>query len=235
MKNEKIKQLLLNEDDYNFEKCFEKALQVEMVQKESKSFQPLSVKAIRATEHNARYKSKFNKTSNDNHYRDRSQSKNRNGNSQCGRCGRFHDEKTCPHEWKCFTCQKVGHISPMCRSKQPNQQSNGKYRSKQSFTPKSSVKNIYDEESDSGNFVKQIKEFPEYHERDVSSLEITVTPEDVKWVEQQQISIDERRVIKTLKRIGGSALEYEVDIDKKKVFIECDTGAVVSVMSLEEY
>ena len=37
----------------------------------------------------------------------------------CYRCGRFHDPATCPaREWKCYTCQRLGHVSTCCRSRQ---------------------------------------------------------------------------------------------------------------------
>lgn len=43
------------------------------------------------------------------------------------------------------------------------------------------------------------------------------------------------RVVKSIKRLGGKALEYEVDVENKKVFMECDSGAVVTVLSVVEY
>lgn len=51
---------------------------MEMLQKETKSLQPSSLKSIRATDHNSKYNSKFNKKSQERNFRDRSQSRNRN-------------------------------------------------------------------------------------------------------------------------------------------------------------
>lgn len=37
---------------------------------------------------------------------------------QCRRCGRPHDEQTCPvRNWKCFNCSQRGHVAALCRSK----------------------------------------------------------------------------------------------------------------------
>lgn len=39
--------------------------------------------------------------------------------SKCRRCGRQHDESTCPaRQWTCYACQRSGHTSKMCRSRQ---------------------------------------------------------------------------------------------------------------------
>lgn len=92
----------------------------------------------------------------------------------------------------------------MCRSKQ-NKILTTSLEKKQSYNlNNSAVKNIRYEECDSGNFIKQIKEMPEDGEKEVSSIEISVNSEDLNWVERQ-INIDDRRVVNTLKRIGGSA------------------------------
>lgn len=228
LRSEKIKQDLMGKDDYNFEKCCEKALQMEMLQKESKSLQPQSsIKSIKGDKEK-RVKQRSNslgRSTGNFRTKDRSQSLNRYSNGRCGRCGRTHDEKTCPaREWKCFSCQKVGHISPMCRNKKQNVENAGK---------DTSLKSIRYNEADSGNFIKQIKKAGSFME-DTSTLEITVNSDDVKWAEHQEKN-GTGRMVKTLKRIGGSALEYVVDVENKKVLMECDTGAIVTVMSIEEY
>lgn len=39
----------------------------------------------------------------------------------CRRCGREHDEKTCPAvSWQCYKCLKYGHIAPLCKPDQVN-------------------------------------------------------------------------------------------------------------------
>ncbi|XP_037034304.1 uncharacterized protein LOC119073094 isoform X2 [Bradysia coprophila] len=212
LKNEKIQQALLSEDKYNFEQCCEKALQMEMVQKETKSLQPSVIKAIRSNEKNSQQRSRsISRSNGKSNFKERSG--NRSNGTQCGRCGRSHDEKTCPaRDWKCYKCQKVGHISPMCRSK--------KYQSVEKSGSQPALKTIRYDERDSGNFIKQIKEGPVIRDGESTTLEITVNTDDVKWVEQQQSnSVDNNksgRTVKTLKRIGGNALEYELDVENKK-------------------
>lgn len=101
IRNEKIIQLLFNDNDNDFEKCCQKALQYEMVENDSKSKNFQSINAVR-TASRSMSKSRFNGQSANNkkQWRDRSQSQSqgRSGNNSqsCRRYGRKHDEKTCP-------------------------------------------------------------------------------------------------------------------------------------------
>lgn len=112
--NEKIKSALLNEETLTFDECCAKALQMEMVQKESKSLNQLSIKAIKKSGQNFKSKpknknnfSQSQSSQSNNSYRSRE-----NKAGQCRRCGRNHNEQTCPaNKWKCYKCERFGHIS----------------------------------------------------------------------------------------------------------------------------
>ena len=66
-----------------------------------------------------------------------------------------------------------------------------------------------------------------------NELIVSVEPEEEKWAEDELNK--EQRFIRTLKRKRSRPLEYEVGIEGKKIVMECDAGAVVTVMSFEEY
>lgn len=242
--NEKIKQILLNEENFSFEECCAKALQVEMVHKETKSLQPLTIKAIKKSDKNSNEKSRSRSQNRfqNNSGRSQSQSKGREKNStQCRRCGRYHNEQSCPaHNWKCYTCDKFGHISTMCNSSTKNTDKSTRNQSYNSQKP--AVKHINYDESDSGNGINQIRDaFSEndsgnevsHLENQTYELSVSVETDDEKWVEAELST--EQRFIRTVKRKRSSALEYDVEIEGKKVVMECDAGAVVTVMSLNEY
>ncbi|KAJ6638946.1 hypothetical protein Bhyg_11684 [Pseudolycoriella hygida] len=139
--------LLFNEESADFEKCCQKALQYEMVEKESKSKSLGVINAIRPKSNRSRSLNRSGSTNpyaNKSHYRGKSHSK---GYSDCSRCGRQHNENTCPaRDWKCYSCEKTGHIAPMCRSKVINGEK------KQEKSQKNAVKSIF--YRDSGNYVQ---------------------------------------------------------------------------------
>lgn len=246
IRNEKIKQLLFNTDTLDFEKCCQKALQHEMIEKESKSnTAQASVNAVR-TENRSRSKSRTNYQSNSQtanykkQWRERSQSQSSRKNTHgCRRCGRTHDEKSCPaHQWKCYTCNKLGHISTMCRSSSGNNKSAKSTFQKQN---NESIKNLRYDETDSGNYIKQIRLDPESGEEVSDYLECDTNEniESDEAVEKHSNSNEISDFVNAVNVIHGTkrskALDYELDIENKKVNMECDTGAVVTVMSLQEY
>lgn len=234
--NEKIKQLLFNLDDADFEKCCQKALQFELVQKESKSSNNHSINVINENRSRPPKRNNSSQYVKRNASRGRSQSRgsqrkfDQNSNS-CRRCGRTHDEKTCPaREWKCYACEKFGHISTMCRSKTAE---------KSSKQQQISVKNLrYEDQLDSGNYIKQIRlekqedeEVSDYLDCDTEEIS---EPEEVKKFDYEGVDVvNTINVIQASKR--SKALEYVLDIEHKKVNMECDTGAVVTVMCLQEF
>lgn len=126
IQNDKIQQVLLNDEPENFEKCCCVALNLDMSQKESKFLQPMSTNAIRGEQLN-RVGQTTNKTFSNRpqvSHQSRSKSRNHHGQQvkspvkgmQCSRCRRYHDESTCPaRNWTCFTCNRTGHITTVCR------------------------------------------------------------------------------------------------------------------------
>lgn len=140
--NEKIQQTLLNDKEKTFEDACEKAIQMELVQKEQKEMKNLSVNAVRGNVHNthkdekklSHQKSQSQSTSQSqsqqsssrahSHNSQRSQQNQHKQNGQhrnqkqCRRCARHHQENSCPAvDWECFSCGKIGHTSQVCRAK----------------------------------------------------------------------------------------------------------------------
>lgn len=128
LKNEKIQQVLLNNPSWSFDQYVEKALNMEMVEKEQKSISNLHQNAVfsRSKDENNKGQAKnFQKQ-----YRKRDWSKNTSQISQnnnfskstnknkCKSCGRNHNEENCPAKnWECFKCHKKGHTSVVCKEK----------------------------------------------------------------------------------------------------------------------
>lgn len=222
LQNDKIKSTLLNDDKLTFEECCAKALKMEMVQKESKSLQPLSIKLItksgQSSHSKPRSQSRKIETERDNRV-DRD-----NKTGQCRRCGRYHNEQSCPaHKWKCYTCNKFGHISTMC-FKASSTANKGAGTKSYNYSAVKNIEYEYDER-DSGNYVNTIRRDDE--------LNCSVDPEEVKWANSELNP--EPKSIRVVKRTRNTALDFEVEIEGKKVTMECDSGAVVSVMSVLEY
>lgn len=221
--NEQIKSKLLTEENKDFKQCCEKALlQLEMLQRESKSLQPMTILSIKKTGKNFYSNSREVKGRSENGKP--VQSKRRESNDSGGRrCIREHNEKTCPaNKWKCYTCGKIGQISPMWRAGSNNN----------SIVP-ADVKNIRYEERDSDNRINLMQEGASSSGQQFEELNVSVGPEDVNWVEGQLSEVP--RFIRTVKRPRSSAFDYEVKIEGKKVIMECDCGAVVTVMSLIDF
>lgn len=138
LRSDKIQQMLLNDDSLTFADCCNKALNVEMAEKASQSIQPGGQFAVQpgqagsASKQNGQFhrqKNKYWKQSNNkNVNQSNSNSANKNQSNQksskdqaCRRCGRSHDENQCPAKsWLCFTCNKTGHTSKVCRNKSMN-------------------------------------------------------------------------------------------------------------------
>lgn len=237
LNNEKIKSNLLSEEKLDFEQCCAKALQMEMVQKESKSLQTTSIKAITKAVQKPSWKYNHKDQNRKNFSRSKSQGHQM---GQCRRCGRYHDEKTCPAiKWKCYACNKTGHVSTMCRNKsQNNSQSVDQNRQSQQFHSNrpNNVKTIRyedDDNRDSGNMINNVWSEVTVKESRTDELNVSLEPEEERWVEKELE--EEARFVKTIKRNRSRALDYELEVESKKVIMECDCGAVVSVMSLIEY
>lgn len=115
--DEKIKSTLLNDETMDFEKSCVKAIQLEMVKRESKSLNPMSIKFLSKSKSVPKPNSSFYNKSQGRLVEHRKVSQS-NNSSKCRRCGRLHDERTCPAKnWKCFSCNEVGHVSTMCMNK----------------------------------------------------------------------------------------------------------------------
>lgn len=249
LRNEKIKQHLFNDDAADFEKCCQKALQFEMVEKESRSKTDASVNNIRGNANRSRSvkrSSADSQNSNKSFARNRSQSQNKT-NSECRRCGRHHDERNCPaREWKCYTCQKTGHIAPMCRSKSSAENK----KSDPSKQQPNSVKTVL--YRDSGNYVNQVREMESIcldqsseknSVNEVSDILNLFTDEEMDSIEESEKLRECEDVISAIKVVKSNAqeqarsspLQYELQMESKKVNMECDTGAVVSIISLQEF
>lgn len=229
--NEKIKSHLLGDDKLTFEECCAKALRMEMIQIESKSLQPMSIKAIKK---NSFPKSQSKSNFQNNNF-DNSKRFNRdNKSSQCRRCGRYHNEQTCPaQKWKCYTCNKFGHISTMCFKANANIGGENKSHHVQHQAVKNMEYDYEYEERDSGNFINTIRREVRCKENSEDELTVSLEPEEEQWVKNELQS--EQRKFNVLKRCNSNALDFEVEIEGKKVNMECDTGAVVTVMSVVEF
>ena len=140
IRNNKVQQLLLDNDKLSFEECCRKALNIEMAEKESKAIYPSSMNSVNtySSQKSQRHQSKYNKNfqnksgnseqqsqqSSSRYHRSYSKGKigqnNYKGQSKhkCGRCGREHNEENCPaRNWECFACHRRGHTSIMCSTK----------------------------------------------------------------------------------------------------------------------
>lgn len=130
LSNDKIQQSLLNDESLSFDKCCEKALNMEMVERESRALNPFSQNAVynRSSNNNNNSQSRFrqnNTSSQKSNSTFQNQSNTRPSQSNipkkypaCKRCARHHNEETCPAwEWECFTCGKLGHTSRVCKQK----------------------------------------------------------------------------------------------------------------------
>lgn len=125
IRNERIQQLLLDDDKLTFEECCNKALNMEMAEKESKAIQPWSTNSISnqmsrprnrsGTRYTSQHESKHRSTGFGRHKSSVSRQKCR----FCGReLGGNHNEKSCPaKQWECFSCLKKGHTSVVCQAK----------------------------------------------------------------------------------------------------------------------
>ena len=221
--DEKIKSTLLNDETMEFEKCCLKAIQLEMVKKESKTLHPTSIKYLSKSRSEPKPNTSFFNKSQGRVVEHRKVSQY-NNSSKCRRCGRLHDERTCPaNNWKCFSCNKVGHVSTMCMSKQKFPEQEGREDINYSKVPlrKTSTNNLwYDSEDDenrrdTGNSINSIRSEVSVVENCRDELSVSVEPYDEQWVDQP--------------------LDYDVEVQSKKVVMECDCGAIVSVISLMEY
>lgn len=103
--------------------------------------------------------------------------------------------------------------------------SNKRNESHSTRSQDSAVKNISFDEYDSGNYINQLRDDTSHSDNRNDELSVSIEEE---WVENQLKC--EPKYIRTLKRPRSMALEYEVEIENKKVIMECDTGAVVSVI-----
>ncbi|XP_055836596.1 uncharacterized protein K02A2.6-like [Episyrphus balteatus] len=141
LRDEKIQQVLLNDDSLTFEKYCEKALNMELSQKTSRSLQAVPQQAIyrqqrnnyfnRQSHQNAARKNnshtpsaQSNHPSQSSHSHQSSQSNRRfeSNHPSCYRCGRNHNPNTCPAKnWECFLCHAKGHTSTFCKKKNRNQ------------------------------------------------------------------------------------------------------------------
>lgn len=140
--DEACQRKLLGESSLNFHKACEKALDSELVKNQSNQINNKS--QVNWIEKNVNNKSQSKNSSDQFKKRtsavsSSSQSTNRNGAdeskrnsqtysqsqqgpyngaSQCYRCGRNHDARTCPaKQWECYNCKIKGHVSVMCRKK----------------------------------------------------------------------------------------------------------------------
>lgn len=115
LRNEKIKQHLFGNESSDFEKCCQKALQFEMVEKESKVKSDSNVNAIR----NRNRSRSVNRSGEKTPYSKVNSGSQSKSNFACKRCGKKHDEKSCPaREWKCYKCLKNVSVEYEPRRKQ---------------------------------------------------------------------------------------------------------------------
>lgn len=113
LRNENIQQALLNKGDVKFEDYCSVALNMEMSEKESKAIQPLPQYMVRTSNHRQKSPSMFKRSP---HKRSQSPHPNK-GNSSCNKCGRSHKGECPARNWRCFSCDVVGHTSKVCSKK----------------------------------------------------------------------------------------------------------------------
>lgn len=124
--------LLAEGDSLNFSKALELALVTENADRNVRSLHP---EKHMGDINFVRPKASFNKNSkNQGDFRpNRPQSfKAASSNLQkCYRCGKMHDPKDCPYsDFTCFSCQRKGHLSNVCKNKSSNRPMSGKFRPK---------------------------------------------------------------------------------------------------------
>lgn len=116
LKSEAIQKRLLSEATLSFVKACNIALSFELAENQVKIMQPENINKLFYK------KSSYEKQLSQTASRQRSVGKNTSSSQQkwskCRRCGRVHDEETCPaKEWECFKCKKRGHTSRVCQQK----------------------------------------------------------------------------------------------------------------------
>lgn len=108
--------LLAEGDSLDFPKALDLALVIENADRNVRSIHP----ERHSGEINfVRPKPSFNKNKSQGNFKPRPSSTVGEGNlKKCYRCGKSHEPRDCPYgEFKCFTCQKKGHLSNMCKNK----------------------------------------------------------------------------------------------------------------------
>lgn len=124
--NDRVRQALLSDDSLNFDQCCNKALNIEMSERESKAIQQphqASVLAVGSQGHSRSNQGHSQANQGQGQVRKQSQNQHNSSNSPtpCRRCGRKHNGKTCPAaNWECFICRKVGHTSRVCFHRNSN-------------------------------------------------------------------------------------------------------------------
>jgi len=137
--DEACQRKLLGESSLTFQKACEKALDAELVRSQSNQIKNNSQVNWIAKNYKKKSQSKADQfKKNTSAVSSSSQSSNQSANvskrgsqsysqsqqgsskntSQCYRCGRTHDVRSCPaKQWECFNCKLKGHVSVMCRKK----------------------------------------------------------------------------------------------------------------------
>lgn len=143
LRSEEIQQELLQHPDVKFDKCCERALNIEMSVKEVKSMNPSVVchyisqtdrtrsrhrsqsnqsrqsqgRSDSVSSPSARYRHNQSPTSSYRQIRNPSPQNQNVLRSNCSRCGRYsHHESKCPAKhWQCYSCYNYGHTSKVCR------------------------------------------------------------------------------------------------------------------------
>ncbi|XP_055915366.1 uncharacterized protein K02A2.6-like [Eupeodes corollae] len=123
--SEDIQRQLLNNSKLNFEECCELGLNMEMSRKEAHAIRPnQSAEGCHRVFQQSSSSGSTKKDSNKKEKRMDHQAKYTHKKVNCHRCGRQHNPSTCPAiNWKCFTCNRLGHTSIVCRNKTTKAQS----------------------------------------------------------------------------------------------------------------
>lgn len=115
LRDGRLQRKLMDEDDYDFEKCCRIAVNFELSNREVAAIQPWAHHSVHGGHRKSA--SAFTKKKQWTSGREKGTEGQKKFN-RCKRCGRFHDESKCPAvNWQCFKCSEVGHTSKVCRNR----------------------------------------------------------------------------------------------------------------------